>query len=342
VSDGESGGAGGGAPRVGVLGAGAIGVYVGGLLEEAGAGVVLVGRPGFEAAAARAGGARIADPEGPTRPLRARCTADPGALAACDVALVAVKSTETAAAAETLARVLPPGAVVVSLQNGVRNAGILAAALGAARVHAGMVAFNVVRLDDASFRRTTSGPVRLGGTERIVAMLRGRGLDAALEADMQAVQWAKLIFNTNNAIIALTGCALGDAFLDPDCRAIFRATLREGLAACDAAGIAVKPFGRLDPRRSARLLGLPGFVLKLLLPLMIRVSKSARSSMWEDLSRGRRTEVDLLNGEVTALGGRHGVATPVNAALVSLVKEAEAAGRPPAIAPRDLRTRCGL
>jgi 2-dehydropantoate 2-reductase len=330
--------------RVGVLGAGAIGAYVGGLLAEAGCAVTLVGRPALCEAAARAGGVRIADPGGRLRLVPgARPSADPADLAGSDLAIVAVKSTGTSEAAEALARVLPERVPVLSLQNGVRNVALLTARLGEGRVKGGMIACNVVREDDASFRRTTSGPVRIAGPEEVAARLRARGLDAALERDMAAVQWAKLVFNTNNAIVALTGLPLGASYLDPDARAVYRAAMREGLVACAAEGIAVRGFGRLRPALVVRLLALPSVVLRRLLGAVIRVGAEARSSMWEDLVRRRPTEIDHLNGEIAALGARRGVPTPVNAALVALVREAErAAAGPPDLPARELRRRVGI
>src|ERR1700691_3255089 len=115
-------------PRVGIMGAGAIGGYVGGELGARDVAVVFVGR-----------------------------STAPSVLADCDVVLCCVKSTQTAAAASRLASVLPADALTVSLQNGMRNADVLRADLAGRRVLAGIVGFNVVARDDGVLRRTTSG-----------------------------------------------------------------------------------------------------------------------------------------------------------------------------------------
>src|SRR5580700_270445 len=167
-------------PRVGIMGAGAIGGYVGSQLAAHGVDVVFVGRG-----------------------------TDPSVLADCAVALCCVKSTQTAAAASRLASVLPPGAVTVSLQNGMRNADVLRAGLEGRRVLAGIVGFNVVAREDGLYRRTTSGPLVIEASpdprvQQLAAALGTSGFETRITPDIQSLQWAKLLMNLNNAVSALS------------------------------------------------------------------------------------------------------------------------------------------
>ncbi len=310
--------------KYGIFGAGIVGSCIGARLTRVGHDVVMVGRPDFVAGVRAQGGLWAADAQDPDpSSVIIEATTDPSRLRDCHRILVTVKATQTAQAADTLAQVIPPGTTVTSLQNGVQNRALLAKSLGEDRVFSGIVAWNAIREGEARFRRTTSGPIVLGGPSGLVQHLQETGYDAWLHPRMDAVLWGKLLFNLGNAIIALTSISLPDAILDRDARAVSQAALREGLLCCQKAGIDVEGFGRLRPKAMMHLMSLPGWAIRTLLPSVIRTDPRARSSMWEDLNRRRPTEIHLLNGEVVALGRATGTPTPVNSALVRLVMEAE-------------------
>jgi 2-dehydropantoate 2-reductase len=85
------------------------------------------------------------------------------------------------------------------------------------------------------------------------------------------------------------------------------------------------------------MLRMPTFLVRLLARAQMKVDPEARSSMYQDLSRGRKTEVDYLNGEIVALADRHGIDAPLNRRIVELVRRAEAAGAgSPTMAPDEL------
>lgn len=199
-------------PKIGVMGAGAIGCFVGGMLATSGtsAPIVLVGRERIAGDIA-ANGLHVGDLDGSRRTVpreRYVFDTDPSRLAECDVVLCSVKSAATASAADTLARVLRPGTLVVSLQNGVRNADVLRERLDA--VLAGIVNFNVLTKREGLFRRATSGALFIerssdGRATELVQALRAAGLDVEQPPDIRGAQWAKLLFNLNNAISALSG-----------------------------------------------------------------------------------------------------------------------------------------
>jgi 2-dehydropantoate 2-reductase len=94
----------------------------------------------------------------------------------------------------------------------------------------------------------------------------------------------------------------------------------------------------IPPRFVPAMLRLPTPLFRLAAARVLRIDPKARSSMWEDLTRRKPTEIDYLQGEVVALGRREGVATPVCSAVIALIKKAETAGAgPPGIAPAQIR-----
>lgn len=326
-----------------VLGAGCIGAWVGGMLARAGCAVTLVGRPRLADAVER-GGLHVSRLGEDPAPAPLRVVLGPEGVEQADILVVAVKGRDTAGAAASVRAHLRPETVVVSFQNGLRNPDRLRAALPEHRVVPGMVSFNVVWDDapggGARFRQLTSGPIALeaGGAPGLAAALRTVGVDVAAVPDMQAVQWAKLVLNLNNAVNALSGLPLAEELARRGYRRVLAAAMREAWAAIDAAGIQPAALGKMRPRVAPHILPLPDWLFGVLAASMIRIDPAARSSMADDLARGRPTEVDDINGEVVALGARVGVATPVNAHLVALVHEAEARGAgAPGLAPAALQ-----
>jgi 2-dehydropantoate 2-reductase len=345
---------------IAIFGAGAIGCWVGGRLAAGGAAVTLIGRArlagelagglrttdldgGEKIAEAVAGEhAGTADGEGERAAGRAaaraggraavRVATEPAAARGADLVLVTVKSAQTAEAGAALAAVVPEGAVVVSLQNGVRNADILRAALPGRRVLAAMVPFNVIRRGPGAYHRATAGALRVDddpAAAPLVAACRAAALPLEPRRDMAAVQWGKLVLNLNNAINALSGLPLAAELAQRPFRRCLAAAQREALGLLARAGIPVAKLTAVPPRWMPRLLELPDGVFGVLGRRVVAIDPTARSSMWDDLEAGRPTEIDHLQGEIVELGRRLGDAgaARVNGALADLVRAAEAGGR---------------
>jgi 2-dehydropantoate 2-reductase len=315
-------------PRIAVFGAGAIGCWVGGRLASGGADVALIGRP--RVLDELADGLRVTELAGAPRTARPTLATDARAAAGCEIVAVTVKSAQTAAAARELAAVLPERAVVISLQNGVRNPGVLQAGLPGRRVLAGMVPFNVIRAGVAHYHRGTSGTLMVERHDAIAPLAeacRRAELACELRDDMPAVLWTKLVMNLNNAINALAGVPLRDELADRDFRRCLSHLQREALDLLAAANQpTVRMFG-LPPRVIARVLPMPDWLFRVVANRFASTDPHARSSMWDDLEAGRPTEIDYLQGEVVALAERHGKAAPRNAAIVRLVRDAERGGK---------------
>ncbi|MFC9556514.1 2-dehydropantoate 2-reductase [Rhodococcus sp. NPDC056960] len=319
------------APRVSVFGAGSIGCYLGGRLAAAGAEVTLIGRERI-GSEIRAHGLRLTDLHGADIRVPASDLAfatGPESAATADLVLVAVKSAGTPTAGAALAPVLGPGTVVVSTQNGLGNADTLRAALPGHVVLAATVLFNVVHRGDGHFHQGSEGDLEIEqhpAVSAVAAMFGDAGLPLHAHEDFRSVQWAKLLLNLNNAVNALSGLPLREELARRPFRRALALAQREALALLTARGIAVAKLTPLPPRWIPRLLTVPDGVFRVAGRRMLAIDPHARSSMWDDLEAGRRTEVDWISGEVVRLAAASGTVAPVNARLVELIREAEAGG----------------
>jgi 2-dehydropantoate 2-reductase len=315
-----------------VYGAGSIGCYVGGRLRATGAAVCFVGRERL-ARELTTHGLSLTDWRGAALTVDAadvRFATTPEAAADAGLVLVTVKSAGTEDAARELARVVAPTALVVSFQNGLHNADVLRRHLAAATVLTGMVQFNVVQRGGGAFHEGAEGKLEVEDHPRLASYLpvfARAGLPLVRHADMPPVQWAKLLFNLNNAINALSDLPLRDQLADREYRRSLALVQSEALLLLHAAGIRPARLTPLPPRWIPHLLRLPDAVFTRVASRMLAIDPQARSSMWEDLEAGRKTEIDYLNGEIVRLAEGLGRPAPVNARLTALVHAAEHGGR---------------
>ncbi|MFZ5722252.1 MAG: 2-dehydropantoate 2-reductase [Pseudomonadota bacterium] len=318
--------------RIVVFGAGSIGCYVGGRLAAAGGEVHFVGRQTMGDVLCRHG-LSLTDLHGTQQQVAAddiRFSTDLRTLADADLVLVCVKSGGTAAAAAEIAGHLCESAVVLSLQNGLHNADELRARLPQHAVLTGMVPFNVVNRGEGRFHRGSAGEPAVERHALLApfrALFARAGLPLDEHDDMPAVLWAKLLLNLNNAVNALSGLPLKTELSQRDFRRCLALAQREAL---DLLAVARQPLARLTPLPPhwiPALLTVPDPLFRLLANRMLAIDPLARSSMWEDLQAGRRTEIDWINGEVLQLARSLGRSAPVNARLIALIRAAEQGGR---------------
>ena len=324
-----------------VAGAGAIGCFVDGMLAAAGRRVAFLVRPRVKTEIERFG-LRLTDFDGSEKKLGAGQLAlseDPAIFHSAVIVLVTVKSADTADVADQIAQHAPQDAVIVSLQNGVGNVAVLRERLGGRRVLAGMVPFNVIAMGEGRFHRATSGDIHVGEDEaNTAAALSVPGLRMHASGDISGVQWGKLIINLNNALSALSDMPLAAQLANRDWRRLFADQMAEGLAALKAAGITPVSATLIPMRWSPALLRLPDVIFNAVLGRTMKIDPEARSSMWQDLKQGRKTEIDYLQGAVIALADQNNVDVPLMRRIVALIKEAEAAGNGPLrLTPQQIR-----
>jgi 2-dehydropantoate 2-reductase len=326
---------------IGIAGAGSIGCFVGGMLAAGGRDVALLARPRVIEEISRYG-LRLTGFDGLDRTMPAAgllLSDDPAIFKDASIILVTVKSADTPEMAELIARHAPEDAVIVSLQNGIGNVDALQAGLPRHRVLGGMVPFNVVAMGDGRVHRATSGDIVVareeGGTAQALSMpeLPFRATD-----DIAGVQWGKLVVNLNNALNALGGMPLREQLAQREWRKLFADQMAEALGVLKTAGIRPVSPTPLPMALTPHLLRLPDVLFKSLLGRTLQIDPHARSSMWEDLQRGRRTEVDYLQGVIVRTAAQHGLTAPLAQRVMAQVRQAEAAGRgSPGLRVREIR-----
>jgi 2-dehydropantoate 2-reductase len=326
---------------IGIAGAGSIGCFVGGMLAAGGRDVALLARPRVIEEVSRYG-LRLTGFDGFDRTMPAAglllCD-DPAIFHDAAFILVTVKSTDTAEIAELIGQHAPEDAVIVSLQNGIGNVDALQAALPRHRVLGGMVPFNVVAMGEGRVHRATSGDIVVArdasGTARALSVPE---LRFAATDDIAGVQWGKLLLNLNNALNALSDLPLREQLASREWRMLFADQMAEGLGIMKAAGIRPVSPTPLPMALTPHLLRLPDGLFGALLGRTMKIDPHARSSMWEDLQRGRRTEVAYLQGVIVRLAAKHGFEAPLMQRVMELVQQAEAAGRgSPGLTAREIK-----
>jgi 2-dehydropantoate 2-reductase len=326
---------------IGVAGAGSIGCFVGGMLVAGGRSVALLARPRV-IGEIQANGLRLTSFEGFDRQLASNTltlSEHPGMFSDAGIVLVTVKSADTAEIADVIAKNAPADAVIVSLQNGIGNVSVLRERLPGRRVLAGMVPFNVIARAPGQFHRATSGDIVIEADDAGTAeALSVPGLKMRASADIAGVQWGKLLVNLNNALNALADLPLRRQLAQRAWRGLFADQMAEGLAAIRAEGIKPVSSTPIPAGWTPHLLRLPDAIFEALLGRTMKIDPEARSSMWEDLQRGRLTEIDYLQGVITEIADRRGLQVPLSRRIVALIKTAETSGKgSPGLTPEQIR-----
>jgi 2-dehydropantoate 2-reductase len=299
-------------PKIAVVGAGAVGGYFGGLLARAGAPVTMIGRPAFVEAVAKNG--LFLDTVQFQESVRVEASTEVEAVRGAEIVLFCVKTTDNAATARAIAPLLAPGALVLSMQNGVDNVEQIRAAAAIDALPAVVyVAASVPepgRVKHVGRGDLVIGP-RSEKTERIAALFSRANVPCKISENIEGELWTKLVWNCAlNAVSALGHAKYGNIAASADAWKVVETAVYEVLAVARAADI--HPPGLEDPK--AALAG----ALKIATQMAEALSSTA-----QDMNRGKLTEIDSLNGYVSRRGTELGVPTPVNQALYALVKLAE-------------------
>lgn len=299
-------------PRVAVVGAGAVGGYFGGMLARAGAPVTMIGRPAFVEAVRKNG--LFLDAVQFKETVRVEASSELKDVQGAEIVLFCVKSIDIAATATALAPLIAPGALVVSMQNGVDNAEQIRAASGIDALSAVVyVAASVPepgRVKHVGRGDFVVGP-RNAESERFAGLFERAGVDCRISDNIAGELWTKLTWNCAlNAVSALGHAKYGQIAASAEARKLVESVVYEVLAVAQAANI--HPPGFDDPQ--VALAGSFKIAAQM---------AEAFSSTAQDMNRGKRTEIDSLNGYISRRGAELGVPTPVNFTLWALVKLAE-------------------
>jgi len=327
--------------KYGVLGAGLIGTYLGGLLSAAGRNVTLVGRGRVQGEIAKAGLTLSHYDRKSLNPNGFIYLTDMKALAGCDVILICVKSQQSADVARDLAQYIEGAPLIISFQNGIGNADVMKEVLPGMTVLPGMVPFNVTSPAPGQFHQGTEGGlyIKAMSDHRLMDMkaaFESVGIEVDLRDPLLAVQWGKLLMNLNNALNTLHGGPLRAGLVQKDYRRVLARMIEEALEALRLVGIEPESPTSMAPSALPKLLRLPTLIYKFLMDRLLKIDPTARSSMLEDLELGRASENVYIQGEVLRLGRQVGASVETNRKVAEAVEAAFEAGASPRLTGAEM------
>jgi 2-dehydropantoate 2-reductase len=196
-----------------------------------------------------------------------------------------------------------------------------------------MVPFNVVELKPGHFHRGSQGDLTIELAEEdqldvntLAAKIRGDLLPVATSHDMSALLWAKLQLNLGNSINALADIPVKAMLQQRNYRRVIALLMQELLAVTDTLGITLPKVTNLPAHWLPKVLRLPDFLFLRIANKMLAIDPNVRTSMWWDLSQGKETEIDYLNGAIIAHAQKLGLNCNVNQKIMQLVKEQRSVG----------------
>jgi 2-dehydropantoate 2-reductase len=289
--------------RIAVMGAGAVGSYYGFMLARARHDVVLIGRP-QHIEAVKHQGLRL-ETQTFDEHVRVSASTEASAVQRAQLVLFCVKSSDTESGAAAIKPYLAPDAVVLSLQNGVENADRLRALL-TQEVIAAAVYVGVEMAGPGHVRHHGRGELvieRSMASDAVARALIAAGVPTDISDNVRGALWAKLITNcAYNALSAITQLPYGRLTKGEGVTVVLRDIVDECVAVAEADGVM-----------------LPGDVAAAVRKIA-ETAAGQYSSTAQDLARGKRSEIDYLNGFIVRRGEALGVATPANRLLHAIVK----------------------
>ncbi|PLX44045.1 MAG: 2-dehydropantoate 2-reductase [Deltaproteobacteria bacterium] len=294
--------------KIGIMGSGAVGSYFGAMLAKAGVDVFFVAR-GEHLARMKYDGLKVRSIKGDFD-ISVRATDEPEAVGECDLILFCVKSHDTVTAARQMAPMLGKSTIVISLQNGVDNEEVLGRIIGPERIIGGLCYIGA-RVDrPGEVIHSAAGRIIIGEYDgrRTVRLARAESLfadadvEVAVAEDINVEQWKKLCWNLSfNSISALTRSTVGEIIDNPETRQCVVEAISEAVRVASGVGVA-----------------LPEDLAERIIASNAQFS-NLRTSMLQDVEKGRPLEAKALNGVVCRYGKEHGVDTPTNRTLYGLL-----------------------
>ena len=307
--------------KIGIIGAGAIGCFVGGHLINSPADVFFLGRERL-GNQVKDSGLLISELNDESFQISAdkiNWVTDLEQLPLLDLMIITTKSQDTLKTAKELKHKLKIDGLVLSLQNGLHNAEALSQVFPKSQIVIGMVPYNVVQVGErAHFKQSTAGSLSINRKIEIL-----KAIPFTVVKDIEAIQWGKLIKNLNNALNALSNTPLATQLQNQKERRLLSLVMVEAFSVLEKNKINFKNTSVVSVRIFPYVLKLPNTLFKLFSASELKIDPKARLSMWQDLELKRKTEIDYLNGEIVRLAKNVGMSAPVNEKIVCLIKKAE-------------------
>lgn len=300
--------------KIAIVGCGAMGSIYAGLLSDGGNDVLVVDRWADHVHAINTAGLRV---EGASGDRTVRIKAYTSAPAEpVELVIIAGKAAQVKDFAGEARQLIGPDTVVLTIQNGLGSADIVAGSVGAEKLVVGIAAaFGASLRGPGHAHHNGMETIRVGAyagldparVEAVAAVWRAAGFKAEAVDDVAAMQWEKLICNVAySAPCALTGLTVGEVMDDPDMGALSRAAAVEAWNVALARRIAISVT---DPIAHIRAFG-------------ARV-RNAKPSVLLDHEARRPSEIDVINGAIPRESAKCGQEAPVNMTLTTLVKQRE-------------------
>ena len=296
--------------KVAIIGAGAMGSLFGALLADAGNDVWLLSTWQEHLAAISDKGLKI-NYKDHTRTIYLNTATRSEEIGPSDLTLIFVKSYHTETVARTAAALTGDKGVVITLQNGLGNAEKLAACIDSERIIAGTTSHGATILGPGHIRHAGMGATAIGSwdgnskpvVDEIAAEFCRSGIETQVVVNVRPVIWEKLLVNVGiNAITALTGIRNGQLLDMAVTRELSRKAVEEAITIAIAKGNSVRE-------------DMVEHVFK-----VAKATAANRSSMGQDVDRGRFTEIGAINGTIVSAGKRLSIPTPINETFVALVE----------------------
>ena len=318
--------------RTAIYGAGSLGTILGAFITKNGGQVDLVNRNTAHVEALQKEGAKVIGTMNFTQKVTAYTPNEMSGL--YDVIFLMTKQQHNTEVVTSIKEFLAPSGVIVTLQNGIPELQI-ADIVGENRVLGCTVAWGAT-LKEPGVCELTSAPdsltFSLGSLTpgehpllpKVKELLQMMG-PVELDANFIGTRWSKLLINSAfSGMSAVLGCTFGEAAKDRASRKIVQALIKECIDVCAAGGIKIEPVQGKD---IVKLLDYNNPVKKaisnFIIPIAIRKHALLRASMLQDLEKGKLTEVDAINGVVSAFGRKVGCPTPMNDKVVEIVHRIE-------------------
>lgn len=300
--------------KIAIIGAGAMGSLYGGYLSKAGQEVYLVDVWQQHVDEINAHGLKIEEPEGEVTVYpKAAVSAD--AVGAVDLAIVFVKSIMTKKAMESNAALISPHTYVLSLQNGYGNIDEIEKFVKREQIIAGTTAHGATMISAGRIKHAGKGATHIGSVSKgddtkvqeIAQILKAAGFDTDVSNNVMELVWDKLIINVGiNALTAILKLRNGQLLDHEGSKAIMKAAVEEAVMVANSLGM---NFNSEE-------------TLKKVMDVAQKTGQNM-SSMLQDVTNKRKTEIDTINGAIVREGSKQNISTPVNIVLTNLIKTME-------------------